>query len=81
MTKDVTMDDTACMGDVEMGNVELHNRDQWQAFAAVGILYTCNMHTIVSLVKSFNLSQTAENFLLFSDYQLFKKLVDVSIHD
>ena len=28
VTKNVMMDDTACMGDVEMGNVELHNREQ-----------------------------------------------------
>ena len=36
------VDDTAFMGDVEMGNVELHNRGQWQAFATmVIILYIC----------------------------------------
>ena len=50
------VDDAACTGD-EMGNVELHNRDQWQAFATmVIILYICNIHTIVNLVINFNLS-------------------------
>jgi len=54
VSKNVMVDDTVCMGDVEMGNVELHIRDQWQAFVTmVIILYICNMHTIVSLVISF----------------------------
>jgi len=59
VTKYVMVDDSACMEDVEMGNVELHNRDQWQAFVTVVIIlytYICNMHTIISLVTSFNLS-------------------------
>jgi len=41
VTKNVIMDDTACMGDVEMGNVQLHDRDQWQAFATVVIILYC----------------------------------------
>ena len=57
VTKNVMMDDAACMGDVEIEYVELHNTDQWQAFATmIIILYIRNMHAIVSLVISFNLS-------------------------
>jgi hypothetical protein len=76
------MDDKACMGDVEMGNVELHNRDQWQALVTtVIILYICNTHTIISLVIALIFHKLQRVSCLFRDYQLFKKLVDVSIDD